>query len=65
MEPVRVDVATPSRPYVITLGDGVLGEVEGAGDALEEVSVFGAGAAEDSDEDDPPSDGGFGRLSFR
>src|SRR6185295_6943340 len=24
MEPVRVDVSTPSRPYVITLGDGVL-----------------------------------------
>ena len=27
MEPVRVDVATPSRPYVITLGDGVLGRL--------------------------------------
>ena len=27
MEPVRVDVATPSRPYVITLGDGVLGQL--------------------------------------
>ena len=27
MEPVRVDVATPSRPYVITLGDGVLGHL--------------------------------------
>lgn len=24
MEPVRIDVATPSRPYTITLGDGVL-----------------------------------------
>ena len=27
MEPVRVDVATPSRQYVITLGDGVLGRL--------------------------------------
>jgi 3-dehydroquinate synthase len=27
MEPVRVDVSTPSRRYVITLGDGVLGHL--------------------------------------
>src|SRR3954449_589098 len=27
MEPVRVDVSTPSRRYVITLGDGVLGRL--------------------------------------
>ncbi|MEQ1729226.1 MAG: 3-dehydroquinate synthase [Vicinamibacterales bacterium] len=27
MEPVRVAVATPSRPYVVTLGDGVLGRL--------------------------------------
>ncbi len=27
MEPLRLDVATPSRPYVITLGDGVLGRL--------------------------------------
>ncbi|MFN7915396.1 MAG: 3-dehydroquinate synthase [Vicinamibacterales bacterium] len=27
MEPVRVDVSTPSRPYAITLGDGILGRL--------------------------------------
>jgi 3-dehydroquinate synthase len=27
MEPVRVDVSTPSRRYVITLGDGILGRL--------------------------------------
>src|SRR5436190_3272658 len=27
MEPVRVDVSTPSRRYVVTLGDGVLGHL--------------------------------------
>ena len=27
MEPVRVNVATPSRPYVVTLGDGVIGRL--------------------------------------
>jgi len=27
MEPVRVDVSTPSRRYVITLGDGVIGRL--------------------------------------
>ena len=24
MDPVRLDVATPSRPYAITIGDGIL-----------------------------------------
>src|SRR6266550_3102100 len=27
MEPLRIDVATPSRQYVITLGEGVVGRV--------------------------------------
>jgi 3-dehydroquinate synthase len=29
MDPIRLDVSTPSRPYVLTLGGGVLGQLSG------------------------------------
>ena len=34
MDPVRIDVATPSRPYSVTIGDGVLDRLGATLDAI-------------------------------
>jgi 3-dehydroquinate synthase len=36
MDPVRIDVSTPSRPYTVTIGDGLL---ERAGDMLDAIGA--------------------------